>query len=186
MNSTSKQYLVGSIAVLALLAVAVGAGYHLSQRVMAAPLPAMEEEMFGGGAHGHFGHHGFDPERMTAFLTNYLDLTDAQQTQVRTILTTAKPQFEQFHSQLMDLHRSVRQAALVQPFDEAKIRTLLAQKTSQMIDAGVEMARVESQINALLTPEQQTKMQQHFQRMAQHQMPPAGNAPPPPPAEPQQ
>jgi Spy/CpxP family protein refolding chaperone len=180
MKFNSRKYLGGSVAILALLAVALVAGYHISQRVMAAPIPTMEQEMLGGGEHGHFGHHGFNAERMTSFLTDYLNLSDAQQTQVHTILTNAKPHFDQFHSQLMDLHTSVRQAALVQPFDEAKIRTLITQKTAGMVEAGVEMARVESQINALLTPEQQAKLQQHLQHMGKHEMPPAGDTPPPP------
>ncbi len=168
----------GTIAVVAV--VLAGAGLLATQkraRAEAAAMGMMGQEGCGGHMMGHEGHR-MDAERMTGMLTDFLDLSDAQQTQVKALLTSAQPQMDALHQQMKSLHQMAMQAAMATPFDEAKLRASFSAQAPAMIDSAVAMAKVHAQIYALLTPEQQAKMQKHMTRMEQeheheHQMPAA-------------
>jgi Spy/CpxP family protein refolding chaperone len=158
--------------------VLVGTGILISQRRTMAEaatlgMPGQEAATAFAGGPG-MGHHGMSPNQETARLTDMLGLTEAQQTQVKALLTNGQPQFETLEKQMHALHATAMQAAMTTSFDEAKLTATLNAQAPAMITSAVAMAKVHAQIYALLTPEQQAKMQQHMTRMEQ--------GPPPPPA----
>jgi periplasmic protein CpxP/Spy len=137
-------------------------------------------------AQGPMHHHGgFGPEHhMLGFLTKQLDLTEAQQAQVKDIFTKEKPTMGPLMIQQGQLHQQLMQEAISGTFDQAKVQTLAAQQGQVETALAMEHARIASQIYNLLTPDQKTKaqqlLQQHQQRMQErmqhlHQ----GQAPPP-------
>ena len=127
--------------------------------------------------HMHGMGFGFD-EHMLGFMTDYLDLTNAQQAQVKDIFAKEKPIIQPLMDQLKQGHHDLMQLETSGTFDEAKVRALAAQHTQTMTDLIVEKARVHNQIFQLLTPEQKAKatklMQHHEQHMMNHNAPPNG------------
>ena len=69
------------------------------------------------------GHQG-GGEHTLAFFTDYLDLTDAQQTQIKAILTKEKPIMAPMVQQLAATHSQLRQLEESAAFDENKARAL--------------------------------------------------------------
>jgi protein CpxP len=131
----------------------------------------------------HHGGFGFE-HHMLHFLTEQLDLTDAQQTQVKEIFAKEKPTMAPLLLQNGQLHQQLMQAAIAGNFDEAKIRTLAAQQGQLEAALAVEHARIASQIFNILTPDQKTKaqeilakhqehMREHFEHMQHGQTPSA-------------
>jgi periplasmic protein CpxP/Spy len=132
------------------------------------------------GMRGHGGPGGF--EHMLGFYSDYLDLSSAQQDQIKAIWQKEKPtlaplmqQMKQFHSQMNQLGGT---------FDEAKVRALATQQSQTMIELAVQHARIQSEMLQVLTPDQKTKfaqlqakreqrMQQHMQHMKNAPAPPA-------------
>ena len=122
------------------------------------------------GMHGRGGRGGF--EHMLGFYSDYLDLSSAQQDQIKAIMQKEKPalaplmqQMKQFHSQMNQLDQSGT-------FDEAKVRALATQQSQTMIELAVQHARIKSEMYQVLTPDQKTKFAQfqakREQRMQQH------------------
>ena len=158
MKFTRKNLIIAGVAIMLVAAVAV------SQTVTKA-------------RHMHGMGFGFD-EHMLGFMTDYLDLTDAQQAQVKDIFAKEKPIIQPLIDQLKQGHHDLMQLETSGTFDEAKVRALAAQHTQTMTDLIVEKARVHNQIFQLLTPEQKAKatklMQHHEQHMMNHNAPPNG------------
>ena len=115
-----------------------------------APPPAMHDHEFGMG--GHMGH-------MLEFFTDYLNLTDAQQTQIKAVLQkehgTIKPLMQQLHATEAQLRQFELGA-----YDEAKVRALAAQQAQTQTELTVQKTRIHSELFQLLTPEQQAKMKE--------------------------
>ena len=128
--------------------------------------------------HGGFGaqHH------MLGFLTKQLDLTEAQQAQVKDIFSKEKPTMAPLMMQNGKIHQQLMQEAISGTFDQAKVQALAAQQGQIAAAMAVEHARIASQIYNILTPDQRTKaqqlLQQHMERMQQH-MQEHGQAPAP-------
>jgi protein CpxP len=120
------------------------------------------------GPHGRFGHHeGW----MLRHMTRELNLTEAQQTQIKGILAAEKSKIQPLTKQLHD-NRLAASNNVTADFNEAQVRAQANQQAQIMSDLLVERARTRSQIYAVLTPEQQAKaqqlMQQRQQRRQQH------------------
>jgi len=158
MKSRSMKWLAAAFALVLIAAVA------FSQTVK-------HVQMHGDGM---FGGH------MLEHMTKDLDLTDAQQAQIKDLMSkqqaTMKPLFSQMgleHQQMMQLIQSGN-------FDEAKARQIATEQAQVRIEMDVQMARTGAQVFQMLTPDQKTKaidlMNQHEQRMMQH-----NQGPPPPP-----
>src|SRR5207245_11398265 len=113
-----------------------------------------------------FGGH------MLRFIANHLDLTDAQQSQIKDILAKERPTIQPLTDQLRQSHHELRQIAESGNFDEAKVRSLAAQQSQTLTELIVQKTRIESDLFQLLTPEQKTKMQEfmnrHEQRFMKH------------------
>ncbi len=145
----SKSVLLVGLALVLTLTAAVG----ISQTVRRA-------HMHGDGMfEGHMLH----------FFTDYLDLTDAQQAQVKDIMAKEKPALKPLMQQMAQSHQQIRELTT---FDEAKVRTLATQQAQTMTEMIVQKARIESEMIQILTPEQKTKlndfMAKHEQRMMKH------------------
>ncbi len=116
-----------------------------------------------GPGHG-FGHkHG----GMLRHMTKELNLTEAQQTQIKSIMNDSRTRTKPLMQQL----RQNRQAAdtnMNGTFDEAQARTFANKQSQIMSNLIVERQRTKSQIYSVLTPDQRQKalqlMQQHEQR----------------------
>jgi protein CpxP len=116
--------------------------------------------MFGGGRH------------MMHFFSNYLDLTDAQQQQVKEILAKDKPALQPLMQQMQQNRQQMRQVIESATFDETRARALAAQQSQTMTELTVQKAHMFSDLYQVLTPDQKTKLDQfldrHEQRFAQH------------------
>jgi len=121
---------------------------------------------------GAFGGHDFG--KMIGFYTDYLDLTDAQQAQMKDILTKEKPSIQPLMQQLRQSHQQMQALEQSGTFDEAKVRTLATQQSQAMTELIVQKARIKSELIGVLTSDQkdklakmqarrQARMQKHFQ-----------------------
>jgi periplasmic protein CpxP/Spy len=142
MKSIRSRFLIAALAVLFTTVVASSQ----SQTAEAAPPPM----------HGHGFGHG---EHMIEFFADYLNLSDAQQAQAKSIMekehATLRPLFQQLHQTEQQL-RQYEQGA----YDEAKVRALAAQESQAQIELTVQKTRIHSELFQLLTPDQQAKMKQ--------------------------
>lgn len=122
-------------------------------------------------AHMHGGEFGLGGH-MLGFFTDYLNLTDAQQVQIKEIMAKERPTIQPLMEQLKQSHHQLRQLAESGSFDEGKVRSLAAQQSQTMTELIVQKTRIESDLFQLLTPEQKTKMQEfmnrHEQRFMKH------------------
>jgi Spy/CpxP family protein refolding chaperone len=114
------------------------------------------------GPHRH--HSGWMLHRMT----RELNLTDAQQTQIKSILQAQKAKTQPLREQLRQSRLSENTATTAGTFDEAQARTFANKQAQIMSDLMVERARTKSQIFAVLTPDQRQKAQQLMQEHRQH------------------
>jgi len=153
-----------ALAIALLFGVLVAIG--VSQTVKRAHMHG--DAMFGGemlGGPGFGGH-------MLGHLAGKLDLTDAQQAQVKEIIAKEKPAFQPLILQMAQKHQQMRQLLMAGAFDEAKVRELASQQTQAMTELTVQRARVESELFQVLTPDQKTKLttiiSQHEQRFLDH------------------
>lgn len=156
------------IMVATLVITVVGAAVALSQN------PG--HPMHGGP--GGFEHH------ILGFLTERLDLNDAQRAQVKAILEKEKPTIQPLMKQLGDSHDQIMREATSGSFDEAKIRSIATQQSQAQIDLAVEHAKIANQVFSVLNADQKTKalqMLQHKENHMQHMQ--QGQEPPPPPEE---
>ena len=135
------------------LVLAVMAAIALSQTMRRAHMHG--DGMFGGPMLGYYVHK--------------LDLTDAQQAQVKAIVAKEKPAIQPLMQQMAQGHAQLRDLVINGAFDEAKVRELASQQSQTMTELTVQHARIASELVQVLTPEQKTKLAtlitQHQQRM---------------------
>ena len=112
------------------------------------------------GMHGHGGRMGFDFDRMLNFYADKLDLTSAQQDQIKAIWAKEKPTLEPLMQQMHQNHKAMEALQQSGPFDEAKTRALATQNAQTMIEMQVQHARIKSEMMQVLTPDQKTKFAQ--------------------------
>jgi Spy/CpxP family protein refolding chaperone len=116
---------------------------------------------------GRFGPGGW----MLRHMTRKLNLTEAQQSQIKGILQTERGKIQPLMQQLRQ-NEQAENAAVSGTFDEAQARTFAGKQSQIMADLIVEKERTKSEIYAVLTPYQRTKalqlMQEREQRWQQH------------------
>jgi protein CpxP len=109
--------------------------------------------------HGHGHEFGMGGRHMMGFFADYLNLTDAQQTQMKAVLEkehgTLKPLMQQVHQTRQAL-RQYEEGT----FDEAKVRALATQEAQTNIELTVQHARIHNELFQMLTPDQQAKMKE--------------------------
>jgi Spy/CpxP family protein refolding chaperone len=104
--------------------------------------------------------HMFHGEHELHFLSQHLNLSDAQKTQIKQLLTNEKPAFRS----IMQQGEAARQqmTALVQSgnFDETKAQVIAASEAQTMTQMTVQKAKTQAAIFEILTPEQRTTLAQ--------------------------
>ncbi len=120
-------------------------------------------------AHGHGHHqgmkkgmsgcHGYDggPGGPMMGALRRLDLTDAQQQKVQSIMETMRPKLEQQREAMQAVRK---QLADLDPttFDEAAVRKIAAGLAAPMQEMAVLHQQIRSKIYAILTPEQRQQL----------------------------
>jgi Spy/CpxP family protein refolding chaperone len=129
----------------------------------ATSLFAAQAAAAGGHRHGQFG----------AFLSSYLNLTDAQQTQAKSIFDDAHQSAAPIRQQLQQTRQSLR--AAVQANNSAQIQQLATTEGSQVGQLTAIRSAAMAKVYQILTPGQQQKLAALEQaRRAGHQGPAAG------------
>jgi len=129
------------------LAVLLGTAIGKSQTADAPPPPPMP----GYG-------HGFEMgEHMLDFFTDMLNLSDAQQTQIKAVMQKEHPVIKPLMQQSRQIDQQLHQYA-EGTYDEAKVRALATQKAQVEAELTVQKTRIHSELFQLLTPDQQAKM----------------------------
>jgi protein CpxP len=127
----------------------------------------------------HMHGDGMFSEHMLGFFTDYLNLSDAQQAQMKDILVKEKPTLQPLMQQMAQSHRELRQLEESGSFDEAKVRALASQQAQTMTELIVQKARIHSELSQVLTPDQKAKMSQFMDRREQRFMKHMQNPTPP-------
>jgi protein CpxP len=121
-------------------------------------------------AQPHGGPHGggdFFGGPMLGFFTDYLDLSDAQQAQIKQIIAKEKPALEPLFKQEMQTHEQMMQLIQSGSFDEAKAQAIATQGAQAHAQLEVQHARVASEAYQVLTAEQKTKLAQFIAKREQ-------------------
>jgi protein CpxP len=158
MKSIRFRFLVAALAVM------LGAAVVHAQTADSSAPPSPHEHGMGMGMEGHEGH-------MMGFFAKYLDLTDAQRTQMKAVMhkehATMKPLMQQVHQLDQQLRQYVEGT-----YDDAKVQALVSQQAQSLVQMKVQETRIHNELYQLLTPDQQAKMKdfeaQHEQRMQKH------------------
>ncbi|MBS1811980.1 MAG: Spy/CpxP family protein refolding chaperone [Acidobacteria bacterium] len=130
-----------------------------------------------GGQH-RFGGRGFagNPEKFIEKAlqraTVVLDLTEAQQQQIKAIVTAEKPVVQPLVEQLATTRKELQQATNNGQFNEQQVQAIASKQGQTLTQLIVEKERVKSQIYAVLTPEQRAKAEkiqaQFMERIHDH------------------
>lgn len=146
----------------------------VSAALAAASLFAATPAISGDGAHCDRQHHAGKMERHgdgKGFHAKFkeLNLTDAQQAQVKEIMEKQKPQREAKWKEVRESRKALHEAARGENYDAAKVREL-AGKEAQ-VKAEMTVMRIETmrQVYALLTPEQKQKWDAKRERRHDHE-----------------
>jgi len=99
-----------------------------------------------------------------------LQLTDAQQQQVKDIRSRHQAEIHDAMSRLETARQAQQKAVEAVPADEAKITALTQDMVQAQVDMAIQASRVNSEIWSMLTPDQQSKLKDlRAQRQAQAQ-----------------
>lgn len=145
---------------LAVLLVAVGAA-------------AVGQSMAGKGGHWHKGDF---LNRRLAHLTKTLDLSDAQQQQVKSLVEAQRPALKALMQQMVSERQQMLAATQNGQFDAAKVQAIANQQGQTMANLIMARQELQSKIYSLLTPEQRTKYDQMQQRRLEHMQKWLGNS----------
>ena len=105
-------------------------------------------------------------DRIVSRITRHLDLTDAQQTQVKSILEAERSKVAPLLADAAKNRQLLHESTTSGKFDEVHVRSLAAQQAQTMTEMIVEKERVKARIyNEVLTAEQRTKADQLLERM---------------------
>ncbi len=112
--------------------------------------------------HGGMGGHEL------RFLSRYLDLTDAQKTQIKQLLASERSTADPLMQQVHQGHLQMTQLEQSGNFDETKAQSIAVSLSQTESQLEVQHAKVQAQIFQLLTADQKTKMTQLTQEREQH------------------
>lgn len=116
-----------------------------------------------GGGFGDMGP-GF---RGPGMMLRDLDLTEAQKEQVKALMSTFNTAADPYRTQLRDLAAEMRTATANGAFNESDIRAIAQKQAQPQIELTVLNEKLRSDIYAILTPEQRTKLEQEQANMQQ-------------------
>ena len=104
------------------------------------------------------GHHGWHHHRGPWHMLSKLGLSDAQKTQIKSIMTAAKPEMQSLHQQMRTNMEKLQQT---QPSDAnySSIASQVSQAQGSLFaQMMTQTANVRAQIYKVLTPAQQTQL----------------------------
>jgi periplasmic protein CpxP/Spy len=131
--------------------------------ILMAVAAGLATSAFAQHRHMSFGRHdGWMLKRMT----KQLNLTEAQQTQIKGIMAGEKTKIKPLMQQLRQ-NEQAENANINGTFDENQARTFAGKQAQLTADLIVEKERMRSQVYAVLTPEQRQKAQQLMQERQQ-------------------
>jgi len=118
-------------------------------------------------------HHGDEMfGQMLGMMSDMLDLTDAQQAQIKQIYENAKPTMKPLWQQEHQSHQAMMQLITSGNFDQAKAQAIASHEAQIHAQMEVQHAQLAAQAYQVLTPEQKTKfnefMAKRQQRMQEH------------------
>jgi periplasmic protein CpxP/Spy len=133
----------------------VAALFATSAVLVTAHVAAQQEGGQPGRPHGHGRmHRGFDDLGLPF---RQLDLTEAQQQEIRTIHEQNREAGRAVREKLTAARRALHEATLAESIDESAIRAAAGELANAEADAAISRARVHAQVWKVLTPEQQEK-----------------------------
>jgi protein CpxP len=96
-----------------------------------------------------------------------IELTEAQREQVRAIMDSHRAEFNEAGTKLREAHRAFAEAVDATPVDESTVRARTAAIATAMADEAMLRAKARSEVQAILTPEQQEQLKQRRSEMEQ-------------------
>ncbi len=141
--------------------IAAGVGILAVSGLFAGRLLARQMEPHGPHGAGMASH-------MFARISRHLDLTDGQQAQIRAVLKAHATEIETQVKAGMDARGALHEAVMVQPTDEAAIRSLGAQVGAAHAEGALLCAKIRAEVWPILTTDQQGKLQNFHSRMRDH------------------
>jgi len=148
---TTKTVLKSGVAALGAAALVAGTAL-VGTAVPAAWAQEVSQTFNDGPARAARG--GRPPVRMLALA---LDLTDAQQEQIKAIYEGHRQQFDQLRTRGRTAQGAVRAAVEADEVNEQAIRSAVSARAQIEADGAVLRATVRKEVEALLTPEQRAK-----------------------------
>jgi Spy/CpxP family protein refolding chaperone len=138
--------------------------FFTTTAILLAVAAGLTASVFAQSAHRGFGHrNGW----MLNHMTKQLNLSEAQQAQIKSILSDARTRTKPLIEQLRQ-NEQAQNAAINGNFDEVQARAFAGKQAQIMSDLIVEKQKTKSQIYSVLTPDQRQKalqlMQEHEQR----------------------
>lgn len=118
------------------------------------------------------------PEKRLARMAKKLGLSDTQQAQIKVIFAAEREKNGPLIEKMKEYRKQLHDAAKATPFDEAAVRTVATNKAQVEVELTVSRARIQSQINGILTPEQRQKLEKLRPPMGKgKRLPPPDDAP---------
>ncbi|HAT31018.1 MAG TPA: hypothetical protein DCW29_09270 [Janthinobacterium sp.] len=112
-----------------------------------------------------FGHGG--EHRAPPFLHG-LELSEAQQDKVFTVLHAQEPMLREQHKQVEKAHQALHELASSGHYDDAKASALAQAAAQAMARISLQQARTEQELLAMLTPEQRKEVERREQEGPLH------------------
>ena len=137
----------------------------LAAMLLMVGIAAVGESLAANGGHWHRGDF---LNRRIAHLTRALDLTDAQQQQVKSLVEARRPALKGLMQQMASQRAEMLSATQNGQFDPAKVQAIANQQGQTLASLIVARQELQSKIYGLLTPEQRTKFDQMQQRRLEH------------------
>jgi len=104
--------------------------------------------------------------RFLQHMSDVLDLTDAQQAQIKDMWKAEKPTIMPLVKQLADNHKQMMAVTAGGKFDQAQVQAIANQQAQTLAQLIVEKQKLQSKVYAMLTADQQAKMDRLQQRHA--------------------
>jgi len=133
---------------------ALGAAGLLAGRLSAGAFPRR--------MHGDFAQHMFGR------VSRALDLTDDQKSKIKDVLRSHADEIKTQMQASASARRVLHEAVMAQPTDEGAIRAAAAQVGQTQGDGALLFARIRTEVDPILTPEQKQKIQSFQSRLRGH------------------
>ena len=148
---------IKTLALATALAGSIGAGLVYA-------MPPGGGESCGHGRGVSFGRHAMGSEMRIDRMSETFGLSPEQRNQVRAIVDKARPQARDLRDKLRDNHQQLRALMQQDSPKDSDVRKLADAQGKLIADQIVQRTRMQSEIRAVLTPEQREKLQQRFGR----------------------